>query len=126
MNPAKRRDFFVPFLHFVGLVVFPEKVRLNRIPGTKKEPGSRRTPTGILILFITLFLRLVESGSLSLQRIQDLLADTQMLRRNLQQLIRINELQCLLQAHYLGRRQLQRVIGTGSTGIRQLLASCTH
>ena len=53
--------------------------------------------------------------------IQNLLTDTDGLRCDLQKLVSINEIQCLLQRKDLWRCQLQRIIGTGCTCIRKLL-----
>ena len=44
-----------------------------------------------------------------------------MLRRYFKQFVRTDELQGLLQAQDLGRRELQGIVGTGSTGVGQLL-----
>ena len=53
--------------------------------------------------------------------VQDLLADAQILRGDLQQLILCQELQAALQAQLADGDQAQSVIGTGSTGIGQVL-----
>src|SRR5699024_1326546 len=53
-------------------------------------------------------------------RVQDFLPDTQVLRRHLQKLVGIDELQALLQAQDPGRRKLQRFVRAGGTGIGEL------
>ena len=59
-----------------------------------------------LVLSILLF----DHCTLAHGRIKDLLADTQAFRSYLKQLVRIDELKCLLQAEHLRRRQLQRIV----------------
>ena len=70
-----------------------------------------------LVLSILLF----DHCTLAHGRIKDLLADTQAFRSYLKQLVRIDELKCLLQAEHLRRRQLQRIVRSGSTRVRQML-----
>ena len=53
--------------------------------------------------------------------VQDALAQAQVLGGALQQLIVRQELQALLQAHLLGGRQAQGVVGAGSAHVGQLL-----
>ena len=70
-----------------------------------------------LVLSILLF----DHCTLAHGRIKDLLADTQAFRSYLKQLVRIDELKCLLQAEHLRRRQLQRIVRSGSTRVGQML-----
>ena len=73
------------------------------------------------LLFLLRHLLLAEHGPLSQHGIQDLLADAEVLRRHLQELVGVDELQALLQAHDPRRHQLQRFVRAGRTGVGQLL-----
>ena len=53
--------------------------------------------------------------------VQDLLADAQVLRGDLQQLVRCQELQAALQAQLADGDEAQSVVRAGSTGIGQVL-----
>ena len=54
--------------------------------------------------------------------VEDTLADTEILGGDFQQFIICKELHALLQTHLSGRDQTQRIVGTGSAHISQLLA----
>ena len=68
-----------------------------------------------------LFFLTAVGGLHALLVVEDGLSDTQILRRDLQQLVVRQELQALLQAHLPGRHQAQSVIGAGGTGVGLLL-----
>ena len=55
--------------------------------------------------------------------VQDLLADAQILRGDLQQLILCQELQAALQAQLADGDQAQSVVGAGRTGVGQVLVT---
>ena len=62
-----------------------------------------------------------EAGSLTKDRIEDLLTDTQALRGDLEKLIGIDVVDALLERHNLLRNELQCFIRRGCTGVGQML-----
>ena len=111
---------FILLLLYGTLIVYEGKCH-NRTKNKANPARIVRQDSPFHLQNVDFYLFVLERSPLAQGWVQYLLADAQALRSYLQKLIRINEVQGLLQAHDFRRCQLKRLVSTGGTGVGQLL-----
>ena len=99
------------------LIGFPPSLS----PSVSSAVQERQRPHGRCLFSILRILLLLNHSALTEGRIQNLLPDAEVLRRDLEELIGIDELEALLKAHDLRRDELQCVVRAGCPGVGEFL-----